>query len=128
MLLILCLTLMFPLYSQKASSDSNNCIVPCKSLRAALTYKSEAEMKITMLKDSVNLLNEMVVAQDSSIQVKTEKIKTLSDNATIMKEKEVEHLKALDTYKDLYAEEKKKKKIAYGIAGGTVLLSILLLL
>jgi hypothetical protein len=81
-----------------------------------------------MLKDSVNLLNEMVVAQDSSIQVKTEKIKTLSDNVTIMKEKEVEHLKALDTYKDLYAEEKKKKKIAYGITGGTVLLSILLLL
>jgi hypothetical protein len=128
MLSILCLTLTFQLYSQKLSSDTENCIVPCKSLRAALTYKSGAEMKIEMLKDSVKVLKEIVSTQDSAIDVKTEKIKTLSDNVSIMKEKEVEHLKALDTYKDLYADEKKKKKIAYGITGVTVLLSILLLL
>ena len=85
-------------------------------------------MKIEMLKDSVKVLKEIVSTQDSAIDVKTEKIKTLSDNVSIMKEKEVEHLKALDTYKDLYADEKKKKKIAYGITGVTVLLSILLLL
>jgi len=85
-------------------------------------------MQITMLKDSTKILNKMVLAQDSAIQVKNVKIETLESNQTIMKEKEEEHIKAIDSYKTLYSEEKKKKKIAYGISGGTLLLSLLLLL
>jgi hypothetical protein len=85
-------------------------------------------MKISILKDSVGIYKEIVASQDSAILVKNEKIKTLEDNMTIMKDKETEHLKALETYKTLYSEEKKKKKVAYGVAGGSILLAILSIL
>lgn len=82
-------------------------------------------MKISFLNDSLNFLTEIVALQDSAVFTKNEKIKTLENNATIMKGKEVEHLKALETYKTLYSDEKKKKTIAYGVAGGSILLAIL---
>ena len=129
---MLCLTATLQLYSQKVSNEKSIrdtiCAVPCNSLRSALIYKSGAQMKISFLKDSLGVLTEIVASQDSAIFAKNGKIKTLEDNATIMKEKEVKHLKALETYKNLYSEEKKKKKIAYGVAGGTILLAILSIL
>lgn len=126
---MLCLTATLQLYSQKVSNErgisDTNCIVPCNSLRSALIYKSGAQLKISFLKDSLCVLTEIVASQDSAIFIKNEKIKTLEDNATIMKGKEVEHIKALETYKTLYSDEKKKKTIAYGVAGGSILLAIL---
>lgn len=126
---MLCLTATLQLYSQKVSNEKSIrdtiCAVPCNSLRSALIYKSEAQLKISFLKDSLSVFTEIVASQDSAIFIKNEKIKTLEDNVTIMKEKEVEHLKALETYKTLYSKEKKKKTIAYGVAGGSILLAIL---
>lgn len=119
-----------PLFSQKISSDSIKC-VPVSALRNAMIMKSEFEKTKIVLsdcRDSVSLLNRIVLSQDSLIIIKDQKTQILNDN--IGKYKEIVEAKdEIITIKDNKIKHiTKQRNIGYGVGILSILLSVLVVL
>lgn len=119
-----------PLLSQKPSSDSIKC-VPVSALRNAMIMKTEFDKTKVILsdcRDSISILNNVVLSQDSLILTKENKIQVLSDN--IVNYKEIVSTKDdIISIKDKEIKHfKKQRNVGYGVGVLSILLSLLLVL
>jgi hypothetical protein len=125
--MIICLIMTLPTFSQSLSNDT--CSVPCKTLRNALKMKNDYELcKISLSesRDSITILNEIVISQDSLISIKNQTNIILSENN--------ENLNQTVILKDNIINEKDKEikkvknnsKKIIGIGGILLLLSLIL--
>jgi hypothetical protein len=119
-----------PLFSQKPSSDSIRC-VPVSALRNAMIMKTEFDKTKIILsdcRDSISILNNIVLTQDTLISTKEQKIKVLSDNIVnyeeiVTKKDEIIGLKDKEI-----KYFKKQRNIGYGVSALAIILSLLIVL
>ena len=117
------------LYSQKLSSDTLRC-VPVSSLRNALIVKAKYDQCQEVVKncrDSITILNKLVLTQDSSIEIKTKEIVLLKTNETLYNGTIKEKDEMIETYKKKYLKEKKLKIFGFSVGGLGILLGLLVL-
>ena len=117
------------LYSQKLSSDTLRC-VPVSSLRNALIVKAKYDQCQEVVKncrDSITILNKLVLTQDSSIEIKTKEIVLLKTNQTLYNGTIKEKDEMIETYKKKYLKEKKLKIFGFSVGGLGILLGLLVL-
>jgi hypothetical protein len=116
--------------SQTLLTDSM-CCVPCKALKKALLVKNERDFlqnQIGVTRDSVNILTNIVVSQDSVIKTQ--------DSSISLYKKNEEHFNTIINKKDGIIElkdkqikqQKAKTKIAWIITGLNTVAFILILL
>jgi hypothetical protein len=128
-LLIVCLMTTSLTYSQKLSNDSIRC-VPVSALRHALVIKAQNDQCQEVVKgcrDSISLLNKLVISQDELIKIKTEKIALFEENQRLYIETIKNKDAIVETYKKKYQKEKKLKVVGFGIGGLGILLGLLVL-
>ena len=116
-------------YSQKLSNDSIRC-VPVSALRHALVIKAQNDQCQEVVKgcrDSISLLNKLVISQDELIKIKTEKIALLEENQRLYIETIKNKDAIVETYKKKYQKEKKMKVVGSGIGGLGILLGLFVL-
>lgn len=116
-------------YSQKLSNDSIRC-VPVSALRHALVIKAQNDQCQEVVKgcrDSIFLLNKLVISQDELIKIKTEKIVLLEENQRLYIETIKNKDAIVETYKKKYQKEKKMKVVGFGIGGLGILLGLFVL-
>lgn len=116
-------------YSQKLSNDSIRC-VPVSALRHALVIKAQNDQCQEVVKgcrDSIKILNELVLNQDQLIKIKSDKIALYEDNmklhAEVIKNKDA----IVDVYKKKYQKEKKLKILGFSVGGLGILLGLFVL-
>ena len=117
------------LYSQKLSSDTLRC-VPVSSLRNALIVKAKYDQCQEVVKncrDSITILNKLVLTQDSSIEIKTKEIVLLKTNQTLYNGTIKEKDEMIETYKKKYLKEKKLKIFGFSVGGLGILLGLFVL-
>lgn len=116
---------MSPLYSQKASSDT--CCVPCATLKKALVVKQERIYCGTQLgfaRDSINTLQEIIVAKDTIILHRDSTIQIYKTNQERYKEVVANKDSIITTYGKEISNLRTARNIAYGLTIVTVLISI----
>ena len=116
-------------YSQKLSNDSIRC-VPVSALRNALVIKAQndhCQEVVKGCKDSLTILNKLVVSQDELIKIKTEKISLLEENQRLLLETIKNKDAIVEVYKKKYQKEKKMKVVGFGVGGLGILLGLLVL-
>lgn len=117
------------LFSQRLSSDTVRC-VPVSSLRNALIVKAKYDQCQEVVKncrDSITILNKLVLTQDSSIEIKTKEIVLLKTNQTLYSGTIKEKDEMIETYKKKYLKEKKLKIFGFSIGGLGILLGLFVL-
>lgn len=123
--MIVCLTTIFQLYSQ---TPSNNCVVPCITLRNAIKVKYEldfANSRIGLLKDSVQNLQTTISKKDTIIQNKNTEIQNLNTNLIASQGQTKEEKKRGDVYEKETDRQKRNKWIAIVAGSITTLLSLI---
>lgn len=124
-ILILCLITISQSYSQTNLQTSNkldSVLVPVKTLRNALVVleqRNYCRQQLTIVRDSVVLMENIINVQDSMIVNQKQQInlqKQNIDNYTKLVENKDKEIK---TFKDKYNKEKKYKW--YGIGGGIII-------
>ena len=124
-LLIVCLTTISQLYSQ---TPSNNCVVPCVTLKNAIKVKYELDFaynRIGLLKDSIQNLQTTINKQDTIIQNKTAEIKNLNTDLVASQGQTKEEKKRGDVYQNEVDRQKRNKWIAIVAGSVTTLLSLI---
>lgn len=104
-------------FSQKLSSDTIRC-VPVSTLRHALIIKSQNDQCQETLKncrDSITLLNKLVMSQDTLVKIKTEKIMLYEKNEQHYNETIKTKDEIVDTYKKQYQKQRNLKWVGYGV-------------
>ena len=105
------------IYSQKLSNDTVRC-VPISTLRHALIVKQQfdhCQSVVSNCRDSITILNKLVSEQDSLINIKSQKIYIHESNVAKYEEIQKNKDAIIDTYKQKYVREKRKKYIGYGV-------------
>ena len=128
--MIVCLIMTLPIFSQKLSNDSIKC-VPVSALRNAMIMKTEFDKTKVILsdcRDSVSILNKIVLSQDSLIIVKEQKILILNENIGNYKEIVTNKDDIINVKDKQINKLKKQKNIVYGIGVLSILLSVLIVL
>ena len=113
-------------YSQKLSSDSIRC-VPIHRLRNALIVNSKynkCREEVSTCRDSIIILNKLVLSQDSMIKIKSDKIVLYEKNETDYKEKVKNNEAIAESYKQQYLKQKKLKIFGYSVGVLGILLGI----
>ena len=116
-------------YSQKLSNDSIRC-VPVSTLRHALVIKAQNDQCQEVVKgcrDSITILNKLVLSQDELIKIKSEKIGLLEENQRLLSETIKNKDAIVETYKKKYQKEKKMKMVGFGVGGLGILLGLFVL-
>jgi hypothetical protein len=101
---------MLPVSSQ---TSSNECIVPCSTLRNALKTKAELEFtynKLSVVRDSVISLNSIIKEKNVIISNKDKEIFNLNNSLTQSDSISIENKKRGDTYEK---EAKKQKDLKW---------------
>ena len=104
-------------HSQKLSSDTIRC-VPVSTLRHALIVKAQNDQCQQMIKgcrDSIILLDKLVMSQDTMIKIKTEKIELYKKNESHYTETIKTKDEIVETYKKQYQKQKALKWVGYGV-------------
>jgi hypothetical protein len=99
-------------------------------LRHALVIKAQNDQCQEVVKgcrDSIFLLNKLVISQDELIKIKTEKIALLEENQRLYIETIRNKDAIVETYKKKYQKEKKMKVVGFGIGGLGILLGLFVL-
>jgi len=114
-----------PSFSQ---TPSNDCVVPCSTLRNAIKVKYEldfANNKILILRDSLKVIDTIVYRKDTVIVNRNETIKNL--NNTIVQEQKLkeEEKKRANSYKDEIENQKFYKWVAIVVGSVTTLASLI---
>ena len=128
--MIVCLIMTSPIFSQKLSNDSIKC-VPVSALRNAMIMKTEFDKTKVILsecRDSIFLLNNIVLSQDSLITIKEQKILTLNENIGNYKEIVTTKDDIINVKDKQINKLKKQKNVVYGIGMLSILLSVLIVL
>lgn len=123
--MIVCLTTISQLYSQ---TPSNNCVVPCVTLKNAIKVKYELDFaynRIGLLKDSIQNLQTTINKQDTIIQNKTAEIKNLNTDLVASQGQTKEEKKRGDVYQNEVDRQKRNKWIAIVAGSVTTLLSLI---
>lgn len=116
------------LASSQTRSNDSLVIVPVKTLRNALIVKSERDYlksQISVIRDSVNILNNIISYKDSTIKNQDQSIIYYKQIDSNRQEQLSYKDKIIDNYKTQIQKEKKK---TYIIGGSFALLSLLLIL
>lgn len=116
-------------YSQKLSNDSIRC-VPVSALRHALVIKAQNDQCQEVVKgcrDSIKILNELVLNQDQLIKIKSDKIALYEDNMKLHEEVIKNKDAIVDVYKKKYQKEKKLKILGFSVGGLGILLGLFVL-
>lgn len=111
--------------SQTPSSD--NCIVPCSTLRNALIMNQElimAQDKNRDLIETISWYNQEISQRDTLIMEKNKIIKTLESDTLVLRSQYNEEKKRADHYFNEWEKQRLYKWVGYGIAAITVFLSI----
>ena len=117
-LLLICLTMMSPIYSQ---TPSNDCIVPCSTLRAAMKVKYDLDLaynKIYLLRDSVSIMDSIIYRKDTIITNKNTIIANLNSSLDAQKKISKENKDRGDFYKKEVDSQKFYKWVA--IVAGSI--------
>jgi len=116
--LILCLTTSYQAFSQTRSTNSSeDCVVPCESLRKALIMKEDKKLlegKFQIAKDSIKILSEVVELQKNLIDNKDKEISLFKDNQTKQQNIITEKDKQIVEYKKVIRKQKVFKLIGFG--------------
>lgn len=116
-------------YSQKLSNDSIRC-VPVSALRHALVIKAQNDQCQEVVKgcrDSIKILNALVLNQDELIKIKSDKISLYEDNMKLHEEVLKNKDAIVEVYKKKYKKEKKMKIFGFGVGGLGILLGLFVL-
>lgn len=116
-------------FSQKPSSDTIRC-VPVSTLRHALVIKAQNDQCQEVVKncrDSITILNKLVLTQDTLIKIKTEKIVLFEKNQSLYDETLKNKDAIVDSYKKMYQKQKRRTIFGYSIGGLGILLGLLVL-
>lgn len=118
-----------PILSQNSSND--NCVVPCATLKNALIMKTDFEktkLVLSEARDSISIMNKLILSQDSLLVIKDGKIEIYKQNENnytqVIKLKD----DMIGVYEKKYKKEKRLKNIGFGTAGLSILLSLLIVL
>lgn len=116
--------------SQTPSSDSL-CCVPCIALKKALLLKTEynyTKSQLGVARDSISILNKVVSKQDSVILKQDSSIIIYKRNETdfvnVIKNKD----KEVGLLEEKIVEQKKHKRLAYGVSILSIILGVLIAL
>ena len=130
-IVLLTLIILPLLASSQTLSNDSMCCVPCKALKKALLVKNERDFlqnQIGVTRDSVSILSNVVVSQDSVIKTQ--------DSSISLYKKNEEHFNTIINKKDGIIElkdkqikqQKAKTRIAWIITGLNTVAFILILL
>lgn len=115
---LLCLITSFQGLSQTVStSNSQDCVVPCETLRKALIMKEDKkllEKKFEIVKDSVRILSEVVTLQGQLISNKDQEISLYKKNQEAQVGIITEKDKQITEYKKIVRKQKLYKFIGFG--------------
>lgn len=118
-----------PILSQNSSND--NCVVPCITLKNALIMKTDFEktkLVLSEARDSISIMNKLILSQDSLLVIKDGKIEIYKQNENnytqVIKLKD----DMIAVYEKKYKKEKRLKNIGFSTAGLSILLSLLIVL
>jgi hypothetical protein len=120
-----CLTMISQSYSQ---TNSNDCIVPCATLKNAVKTKYElerAEMRISILRDSVKKMDKIIFEQDTIISNKNGEISNLKEKVKYTDSISVQNKVRGDFYKSEYDGQVRSKWIAIIIGSVTTVCSLI---
>lgn len=123
--MIVCLTMISQIYSQ---TPSNNCVVPCITLKNAVKVKYEldfANNRIGLLKDTIQTLQTVLYKKDTIIQNKTTEIQNLNSSLIASKEQTKEEKNRGDAYQKEVDIQKRNKWVAIIAGSVTTLLSLI---
>lgn len=112
-------------YSQ---SNSNDCIVPCSTLKNAVKTKYElerAEMRISILRDSVHKITKIMYEQDTIIQNKNGLIFNLNEKVRFTDSISTQNKLRGDFYKSEYDSQVRNKWIAIIVGSVTTVCSLI---
>ena len=116
-------------FSQKPSSDTIRC-VPVSTLRHALMIKAQNDQCQEVVKncrDSITILNKLVLTQDTLINIKTEKIVLFEKNQSLYDETLKNKDAIVDSYKKMYQKQKRRTIFGYGVGVLGILLGLFVL-
>lgn len=116
-------------FSQKPSSDTIRC-VPVSTLRHALMIKAQNDQCQEVVKncrDSITILNKLVLTQDTLIDIKTEKIVLFEKNQSLYDETLKNKDAIVDSYKKMYQKQKTRTIFGYGVGVLGILLGLFVL-
>ncbi len=131
-ILILCLITISHSYSQTNSQKSNNLdsvLVPVKTLRNALVVleqRNYCRQQLTVIRDSVVLMENIISVQDSMIVNQKQQIELQKQNIDSYIKLVENKDKEIKIYRDKYNKEKRYKW--YGIGGGALIAIVSLIL
>lgn len=112
-------------YSQ---TNSNDCIVPCVTLKNAVKTKYElerAEMRISILRDSVKNMNKIIFEQDTIISNKNGEIFNLNEKVRYTDSISTQNKVRAEFYKSEYNGQVRTKWIAIIIGSVTTVCSLI---
>jgi len=118
--------MMSPIYSQ---TPSNDCTVPCTTLRAAMKVKYDldlAQNKILMLRDSVSIMDSIIYRKDTIIVNKNGIIKNLNSSLVAQKGISDENKARGDFYKKEVDSQKFYKWVEIVVGSISTLASLIL--
>ena len=116
-------------FSQKPSNDTIRC-VPVSTLRHALMIKAQNDQCQEVVKncrDSITILNKLVLTQDTLIDIKTEKIVLFEKNQSLYDETLKNKDAIVDSYKKMYQKQKRRTIFGYGVGVLGILLGLFVL-
>ena len=116
-------------FSQKPSSDTIRC-VPVSTLRHALMIKAQNDQcqeVVRNCRDSITILNKLVLTQDTLIDIKTQKIVLFEKNQSLYDETLKNKDAIVDSYKKMYQKQKTRTIFGYGVGVLGILLGLFVL-
>jgi len=123
--LTICLTTISLSYSQ---NNTNDCIVPCSTLKNAVKTKYElerSESKVSILRDSVKSMGKIIFEQDTIIQNKNGQIFNLNEKVRFTDSVSTQNKIRGDFYKSEYNSEVRNKWIAIILGSFTTVCSLI---
>ena len=112
-------------YSQTNSSD---CIVPCATLKNAVKTKYElerTETKVSILRDSIKIMNKIIFEQDTIISNKNGIIFNLNQKVRYTDSISAQHKVRGEFYKSKYDGQVRTKWLAIIIGSVTTVCSLI---
>lgn len=117
--------------SQKLSVQDSSCVIPCYTLRNALTVKADCDYlkdQIQVARDSISILNLIVDDQSSIIILQYENISILEQNEKtligIIENKD----KEIALHKKEIRKQKVYKTVAYIISAASIAFGVYMIL
>jgi predicted RNA methylase len=119
-------------HSQTSSKPtSQDCIVPCESLKKALIMKEEYKLmgkQIEFARDSIKVYKELVQLQTNLVDNKNKEIEIYQTNLKSQKDIIVEKDKQISTYKSKLRKEKALKFVGFGMSTLSIAALVVILL